>query len=80
MSFICDQCEARFNHQKSIRRHKQSVHGDIKFHCDQCPYSSKWKDNLVRHKVSKHRERPIEADAPPSKKLRIDPPTRPSVI
>ena len=88
MLYKCDQCEFFSSRQDVVTRHKQSVHGVLKFHCDQCPFVSNRKDNLVRHKVSKHLKRPLEDDAPPPKKARTTPPTptrpvqpfRPSVI
>ena len=32
-----------------LKKHIDSVHGDVWHSCDQCDYKTKWKDNLKKH-------------------------------
>ena len=59
--FSCDICGIHFTENRSLTRHKESKHVDVKYSCDQCDYTANRKDNLNRHK-KKHRRIDAEAD------------------
>ena len=50
----CDQCGESFTENRSLTRHIQSKHADVKYSCDKCNYQATRKDNLNRHIKSKH--------------------------
>ena len=50
----CDQCGESFTENRSLTRHIQSKHADVKYSCDKCNFQATRKDNLNRHIKSKH--------------------------
>ena len=53
--FSCDICGIHFTENRSLTRHKESKHVDVKYSCDKCNYQANRKDNLSRHMKTKHR-------------------------
>ena len=39
-----------------LKRHVDSVHGDVRYTCDQCAYKEAWKCDLKRHIDSVYEE------------------------
>ena len=47
--FKCSECNANFSSQKTLNKHKKTVHFNVKFFCEECGDSFSRKDNLKRH-------------------------------
>ena len=48
----CDQCDYKSKWKIDVKRHIESVHGDVLHSCDQCDFKTKY--NLKRHIDSVH--------------------------
>ena len=58
ISYICKECNQRFDRKENLTRHMGTVHTDNddkkKFLCQQCPSKFSRKDNLKFHMSKKH--------------------------
>ena len=61
---VCDLCTKSFASQKTVKRHRQTVHRQSGgFACRVCEQRFYRKDNLRKHHISKHGDEAYEAPA-----------------
>ena len=46
ITIACDQCDCKLKRKGDLKKHLESVHGDVWQTCDQCVYKAKQKGNL----------------------------------
>ena len=54
ITIACDQCDCKLKWKGDLKKHKESVHGDVWYYCDQCEYQATQKGNLKTHIDSVH--------------------------
>ena len=51
---VCRWCGCFYQWQKSLQRHVETIHADIRYKCSACKRTFNRKDNFERHKKSLH--------------------------
>ena len=54
--YSCDECDMKTVRRSSLKTHKDSIHGGIRYECDKCDYKATKLGNLRRHKHVKHED------------------------
>ena len=54
VQFCCDQCDFKSQWKGNLKKHIDSIHGNVSYTCDLCDYKTKRKRNIKRHKDSVH--------------------------
>ena len=52
--YDCCQCEYKATQKGYLKKHKMSVHEEVKYPCNQCEYKAAQKGHLKKHKMSTH--------------------------
>ena len=50
----CDQCDYKTKRKDNLKKHIDSVHGDVRYSCDQCYYKATKRTHLKTHIDSVH--------------------------